>query len=193
MAIDSSSFRADFLIRTLYLATSLQILDDVLERIVRFFLPNFESFDVAGILGERGSDRLIDEFGDASIRFCRLETQCAMQVRIEIDGGTVLCGVVPLFTVASRRCDVKTLRNLEFEPVARLCVQLRLPPGCCLGCGFVLGREIPWGMGIGVRSGMSTAVVWVFARWGDTTRSSPDADVDGPVGRLASDGLRSRR
>ena len=48
---DAGTLGSYSLIHTLYLVTPFQILYDVLESVVRFILPNLESFDIAGIFG----------------------------------------------------------------------------------------------------------------------------------------------
>ena len=101
VAIDSSSLRADFFIRRLYLATPFQVLDDVLERIVRFIFPDFERLNIAGVFGKRGFDRLVHQLGDTTIGFSRFQSQRTMQVRIEVDGGSFLGGFTHNATLTS--------------------------------------------------------------------------------------------
>jgi hypothetical protein len=92
VAIDSSSLRADLFIRTLYLATPFQVLDDVFERIVRFLFPNFEGLDIAGVFRQCGLDSVVDELGNAAISCSRFETKRTVKERIEVDGSSFLGG-----------------------------------------------------------------------------------------------------
>ena len=95
VAIDSSSLRADFLIRRLYLATSFQVFDDVLEGIFGLSVPDLERLDVIGVLGEGGSDGLVHEVRNTAVGFGSLQTQCVVQRRIEVDRGSFLSSTPP--------------------------------------------------------------------------------------------------
>ena len=78
-AIDSNSLRAVFFIRRLYLATSFQVLDDVLKRIVWFLFPSFKSLKVFGIFGKGNFDGLVNNLGDTALCLGSLQAQGAMQ------------------------------------------------------------------------------------------------------------------
>ena len=78
VAIDASSLRADFFIRRLYLATSFEVLNDVLERIVRFLLPSLNSLNVADVFRKCGFDGLVHQLGNAAIGFSRFQTLASL-------------------------------------------------------------------------------------------------------------------
>ena len=101
VAIDSSSLRADFFIRRLYLATPFQVLNDVFERIVRLLFTNFEGLDVADVFRKCSFDRLVHKLGNTAIGFSRFQAQCTMQVWIKVDGGSFLGGFTHNKTLAS--------------------------------------------------------------------------------------------
>ena len=90
MAIDASSFRADFFIRTLNFATSFQVSNDVFECIVRFGLSYLERLQIACVLREGRFNSFVDEFGYAAVRFRCLQAQRPMQGGVEIDGSSFL-------------------------------------------------------------------------------------------------------
>ncbi len=90
VATESSSLQADFFIRRLYFATAFQVLDDILEGIVRFLFSNFKGLNVAGILPKRHFDSLVHKLGNAAVRCSRLQTQRTMQQWVKIDGGSFL-------------------------------------------------------------------------------------------------------
>jgi len=92
VAIASSSLRADFFIRRLYLATSFQVLDDVLERTVRFLFPNFEGLNIAGVFRQCCLDGVVHELGNTAIRCSRFQTKRTMKERIEVDSSSFLGG-----------------------------------------------------------------------------------------------------
>ncbi len=100
VAIDSSSLRADFFIRRLYFATSFQVPNDVLERIVRFLFPGCKSLKVFGIFGEGDFDGLIYKLGNTALCFCSLQPQRPMQESIEVDGRSFLGGSAHPVTLA---------------------------------------------------------------------------------------------
>lgn len=67
------------------LATAHNLLDYILESKSRFLRPRFECFDVDRILGEALPHRLVDEIRNASVSLGGLQTERALQGRIEID------------------------------------------------------------------------------------------------------------
>ena len=69
----SISLAADGLIRSLYLATPLQILDHISELDGLFLGPFLERGEIFCVLGETVSDRIVDELGNRTIRLGRLE------------------------------------------------------------------------------------------------------------------------
>lgn len=94
VATKSSSLQADFFIRRLYFATAFQVLDDILEGIVRFLFSNFKGLNVAGILPKRHFDSLVHKLGNAAFSCSRLQTQRTMQQWVKIDGGSFLGGFI---------------------------------------------------------------------------------------------------
>ena len=104
--IASNSFAADFLIRSLYFATSLQILNDVFEGEIGFFLSAFKCGDVLGILCQRFPDRIVDQLGHTAIRFRSLEPQSSVDMRIEVDSRAFLRRISHSGTIALQRYNV---------------------------------------------------------------------------------------
>ena len=109
MAIDASSFRADFFIRTLNFATSFQVPNDVFEGIVRFGFSYLERLQIACVLREGRFNRFVDELGYAAISFSCFQAQCPMQGGVEIDGCSFLRLLIHRHIITPYRFNGKRL------------------------------------------------------------------------------------
>src|SRR5437867_12072396 len=109
--IASISFTADGLMKSLYLATPLQVFDDILELEKWLRGPLLKRCEILGIFSEAVSHRVVDELRDRAVRLGRLEAERAMYVRVEVDRGTLL-DVPHAQIVTSERPNVKTSQRL---------------------------------------------------------------------------------
>jgi hypothetical protein len=100
-----SSFLAEGLIRTLYLPTTLQFLNDLLKRQIRLAASLFKGEKILCIFHETQADRLIDQVRHRSLCLCGLEAEGPMESRVEINRGALL-GVFHGAMVALRRHSV---------------------------------------------------------------------------------------
>ena len=86
--------------RRLYLATSLQVLDDVLIGIVKLLFTFFKCLDIVCVFSERGPDGLIHKVRDTAIGLSGLQSQRTMQECIELDRDSFLGGVIHVAPLA---------------------------------------------------------------------------------------------
>ena len=88
--------------KSLDLATPPEILDDRLERKIRFGFTEFECGQILGVLAQRCLDGVVDEVGHGSVGLGRLQTQGSVDLGIEVDRGPL----GPVFHVDTIRLDV---------------------------------------------------------------------------------------
>ena len=91
---------------SLYFATALHILDEVLEIDRRFFGPVIEGSEIVGVLGQGVSDGVVDHLGNGPFRDGRFQPQSLVNVWLKIDGGTFWITHDDILT--SKRFNVKT-------------------------------------------------------------------------------------
>ena len=88
----SSSRDAEGLIRISYPATTPQILYDVVERKIRLVAAGLESGQILGVLGQAEAHGFVDQIGDRALRLDGFETEGAVEILIEVNGGALGIG-----------------------------------------------------------------------------------------------------
>lgn len=88
--IASISLAAEGLMTTLYLATPLQVPDDIFEDEIWLVCSILERGEILRIFGQRQLDCFVYEIGYAPIHLCRLHPQRAMDIGVEVDRGSFL-------------------------------------------------------------------------------------------------------
>jgi hypothetical protein len=88
--IDSISFTAEGLMRMHYFGTLFEILEGILKAQIGFVGAFVKSCEVLCVFGKAKPYSLIDQIGNRPIGVHGLETQRPMEIRIEIDCGSLL-------------------------------------------------------------------------------------------------------
>src|SRR5687768_13685109 len=111
----SSSFAAERLIRTLKLATPLEIFQNVFETETWFLLAHACSADIVRVLSQRGADRGVHQIRQRLVCLECLDPQRSVECRVQIDGRAF--DVYHLTNVPPRRQNVETSRHhRRWEP-----------------------------------------------------------------------------
>lgn len=77
--------------KILYLATPLQVFENLLEVQVGFVQPLFECVQILCFLGQTELDSFVHELGNRAVSLRGSEAQRPVKVGIEVDGGSFLC------------------------------------------------------------------------------------------------------
>jgi hypothetical protein len=142
-SIRSISLAAESLTRRLYLPTSPQRLHEVLESAFGLVRALLERFEVLCVLGQRDPDGVIHHFGHRAVAGGSLQLQCAVDIRLEIDGHTT--GVTHGASIVLRRHNVKPSNSALDQTV---------PPVTPVAVGQQARQSVP---------PVSASVSWLFS------------------------------
>src|SRR6478672_11100521 len=88
----SSSLTADGSMRTLWLATTLQVFEHVGKGDARLAGAGIKGRQILGILGQAEPHGRIDQLGDALFGLGGFDAEGPVNAGIEVDGGALGCG-----------------------------------------------------------------------------------------------------